>query len=80
MAQSTVKPLSALLGAAFVATMAQTPLATAAENPFASAELSSGYKVADNHAEGKCGEGKCGGSAKSSGEGKCGEGKCGGSK
>jgi len=76
MTKSIKKPLAAALGTAFVASMAAT--ATAAENPFASAELSAGYKVADGHAEGKCGEGKCGGAK--GGEGKCGEGKCGGAK
>ncbi len=52
----------------------------AADNPFAISELPAGYQLANNM-EGKCGEGKCGGSKpKASEEGKCGEGKCGGSK
>lgn len=54
---------------------------TAAENPFAIKSLSSGYQVADNHADkakdGKCGEGKCGENMKKAKDGKCGEGKCG---
>ena len=77
MSKKTIKPLSIVLGAAFATTLAASNIANAAEtgaNPFAMTELSGGYKVA----EGKCGEGKCGGKAKK--EGKCGEGKCGGAK
>ncbi len=91
--ESTKKPLAIAVGAAFVTTLAATPAANAAENPFAMSDLSSGYMVAEM-AEGKCGEGKCGGEkaksetegkcggekAKSETEGKCGEGKCGGQK
>ena len=85
----TTKSVAALLGSAFVTAMAQVPATQAAENPFATTELQTGYKVAAKaegkcgegkakKAEGKCGEGKCGeGKAKKS-EGKCGEGKCGG--
>ena len=79
MSQKAIKnPLAIALGAAFVTSLAGTPVANAADNPFAMSELSSGYVVAEM-AEGKCGEGKCG-------EGKCGgdkakaEGKCGGDK
>jgi uncharacterized low-complexity protein len=75
---STKKPLAIALGAAFVTSLAGAPVANAAENPFAMSELSSGYMVAEM-AEGKCGEGKCGGE-KTKAEGKCGEGKCGGDK
>jgi uncharacterized low-complexity protein len=59
------------------------------QSPFAMQDLGSGYLVADSHegtggekhkAEGKCGEGKCGGEKKSEKEGKCGEGKCGAEK
>jgi uncharacterized low-complexity protein len=84
--------IAAAAGTAFVAGMAATSLAAAAENPFALSSLSSGYQVADNHAkpvEGKCGakkegemkaaEGKCGNAPKMK-DGKCGEGKCGGAK
>lgn len=94
--KTTLKPLALALGAAFVTSLASIPVANAAENPFAMAELSSGYMVADSHmeggdkgkAEGKCGEGKCGankaegegGAEKAKAEGKCGEGKCGGAK
>ena len=78
---STLKPLAVAMGAAFVTSLATSPVANAAENPFAMSELSSGYMVADSHMEGKCGEGKCGGEkAKATKEGKCGEGKCGGDK
>jgi uncharacterized low-complexity protein len=88
--KSTKKPLAIALGAAFVTSLAATPVANAAENPFAMSELSSGYQVAEM-AEGKCGEGKmdkegkCG-EGKMDKEGKCGEGKmdkegkCGGDK
>jgi len=79
MSKTTVmKPLSIALGAAFVASLAGTSIANAADNPFSMTELSSGYMVADSK-EGKCGEGKCGGEKKAK-EGKCGEGKCGGEK
>ena len=85
MAKSQMKPLAMALGATLAASMASTSLA--AENPFTSQSLESGYKVM---AEGKCGEGKCGsskmdkegkcGESKANKEGKCGEGKCGESK
>ena len=89
----TKKPLAIALGAAFVTSLAGAPVANAAENPCAMSELAGGYMVADSHAaggdkakaEGKCGEGKCGGNKaeggdKAKAEGKCGEGKCGGDK
>ena len=91
----TRKPLAIALGAAFVTTLASSPIANAAENPFAMSELAGGYMVAESSAEGgdkgmaegKCGEGKCGGAKaeaeggdKAKAEGKCGEGKCGGEK
>jgi uncharacterized low-complexity protein len=89
--KNTMKPLAIALGAAFVTSLASIPVANATENPFAMSELSSGYMVAENQteggdkakAEGKCGEGKCGGAKaedKAKAEGKCGEGKCGGEK
>jgi uncharacterized low-complexity protein len=69
-------PMAAALGAAVVASALSTPV-MAADNPFATKELSGGYQqLAGKHAEGKCGEGKCG--EGKCGEGKCGEGKCGG--
>ena len=71
--KSTKKPLAIALGAAFVTSLAATPVANAAENPFAMSDLSSGYVVAEME------EGKCGGD-KAKAEGKCGEGKCGGDK
>jgi len=77
-----MKPIAAALGTTFAVTLAASPMANAAENPFATVEFASGYMVADSHGEGKCGEGKCGG--EKAGEGKCGEkaaeGKCGGEK
>jgi uncharacterized low-complexity protein len=77
--KSTIKPLAIAVGAALATSLASTTVVNAAENPFAMSELSSGYMVADA-AEGKCGEGKCGGDKKAAEEGKCGEGKCGGDK
>jgi uncharacterized low-complexity protein len=74
--------ISALVGAAFVASAAFSPLATASADLTATS-LSSGYTLADK-TEGKCGEAKCG-ADKKKGEGKCGadkkkEGSCGGDK
>ncbi|MEW6292510.1 MAG: hypothetical protein AB1544_04300 [Pseudomonadota bacterium] len=80
--------LTLAAGAAFAATTAFAPLASAADNPFGMAKLDSGYQLAqaDKKADGKCGEGKCGADkAKPKADdkkkdGKCGEGKCGGDK
>jgi len=77
-----MKPLSIALGAVFVASLAGTTVANAAENPFGMKDLSSGYMVAK---EGKCGGSKSeasmdtkeGASKTKHKEGKCGEGKCG---
>ncbi|MEQ8290512.1 MAG: hypothetical protein RIB78_12400 [Gammaproteobacteria bacterium] len=62
--------LAVALGTGFAVTLAASPMANAAENPFAANEFSNGYMVAADHGEGKCGEGKCG---EKEGEGKCGE-------
>ncbi|GAA5445795.1 hypothetical protein Misp06_04000 [Microbulbifer sp. NBRC 101763] len=86
-----LSPVAAAVGAAFIASAAMNVSATTGEaNPFAAAELTSGYNLAladhgdkekegkcghDKKKEGKCGEGKCGEGKKK--EGKCGEGKCG---
>ncbi|MGB5451999.1 MAG: low-complexity protein [Sedimenticolaceae bacterium] len=94
MSKTTMKPVAAAIGAAFVGSMMLAGSASAASNPFGLSELNGGYaQIAGN--EGKCGgsmstdkpaEGKCGGSKPA--EGKCGgsmstekaaEGKCGGS-
>ncbi len=72
------KPLAIVMGATFAAAMSASPIANAETNPFGMQNLSSGYMQL---AEGKCGEGKCGGDkGKAEAEGKCGEGKCGGDK
>ena len=89
------KHLAAAIGTAFAASMTFAGAASADANPFQASELDSGYlQVASTHgadkdAEGKCGEGKCGGDKaadKKDAEGKCGgdkaadkdaEGKCG---
>ena len=92
--KKSITTLSLAAGTAFVASLAMSGSANAAEgaNPFAMNELSGGYMQL---AEGKCGEGKCGGKkteakcggkkseakcggSKTKAEGKCGEGKCGG--
>ncbi len=65
-----LKPITAAVGTAFVASLAAASFVYA-ENPFAAEELENGYdQLAQGDAEGKCGEGKCG-------EDKDGEGKCG---
>ena len=70
------KSLSVAMGATFAAAMTASPAAFSAEaNPFGMQNLESGYMQV---AEGKCGEGKCGGDKAK--EAKCGEGKCGGKK
>ncbi|MDZ7736768.1 MAG: low-complexity protein [Gammaproteobacteria bacterium] len=79
------------IGTTFAVSLAASPLASAADNPFELTDYASGYMVAEGNCgekgegEGKCGEkgegeGKCG--EKGEGEGKCGEkgegeGKCG---
>ncbi len=79
--KTTLKPIAAALGTTFVVSLAASPIANAAENPFSMNAVESGYMVA---AEGNCGEGKCGDKKDAEGksgdkkaEGKCGEGKCG---
>ena len=70
------KPVAAAVGVAFVSSMAVSATAVASDNPFAMADLDSGYLLAGSHEgeEGKCGEkgeeGKCGEKGE---EGKCGE-------
>jgi len=78
-----LKPLSLAIGATFVASMAASGVAHAAQNngnPFAMHDLNSGYtQLAEMQKDGKCGTGKCGANKKkeekSEKEGKCGEGK-----
>ena len=76
------KMLSMALSGALLSCAAAT--ATADVNPFQATPLASGYDLLNKAgAEGKCGEGKCGGDKKAAKEGKCGEkkakreGKCG---
>lgn len=74
--------LSSLTSVAAVLAATVTVPVQADNNPFVAKPLSS-MTIASNHTnhEGKCGEGKCGGSMKAeekAKEGKCGEGKCGG--
>ena len=76
--------VSLAVGSAFAAA-ALTPLAQAADNPFAAKQLQSGYQLAqaDKKAEGKCGEAKCGADKQATekkADGKCGEAKCGAEK
>ena len=70
-----INPLSLAVGAMF-ATTVLSPVAFAADNPFAMQKLSSGYQLAeadmaDKKVDGKCGEGKCGASKKKVKEGSC---------
>jgi len=53
-----LKPIAAALGTTFAVTLAASPLANAAQNPFSVTAFDTGYMVAGE--EGKCGEGKCG--------------------
>jgi len=68
---NSMNPLAAAIGTAVVATLAAMPVAQADASPFGMTDLGSGYQVV---AEGKCGEGKCGGAkpAPKATEGKCG--------
>ncbi len=77
-----IKPVAAVVGVAFVSSLAVSTTAAAADNPFELTDLDAGYMLAggDKDEEGKCGEGKCG--EDKGEEGKCGEdkgeeGKCG---
>jgi uncharacterized low-complexity protein len=74
------KSIAAALGAVVVGTASLTASAEVNANPFGFETMSAGYQL--DAAEGKCGEGKCGGKTEKDGkakkEGKCGEGKCGG--
>ena len=65
------------LAAIGVAALGTSVVANVQASTFQLNEMSGGYEV--QTLEGKCGEGKCGGS-KAKKEGKCGEGKCGGDK
>ncbi|MEW6514630.1 MAG: hypothetical protein AB1443_11585 [Pseudomonadota bacterium] len=74
--------LTLAAGAAFIATTAFAPIASAADNPFGMAKLDSGYQLAaadDKKKDGKCGEGKCGGDKKPADDKKK-DGSCGGDK
>jgi uncharacterized protein (UPF0276 family)/uncharacterized low-complexity protein len=89
MTNKTLKPVAAVVGVAFISSMAVSGSVLADENPFDMTDLDAGYKLAggdkdkgeegkcgdDKGEEGKCGEGKCGDDKGE--EGKCGEGKCG---
>lgn len=76
---------SLAIGSAFAA-VALTPVAHAADNPFAAKQLSAGYQLAQADTkgkDGKCGEAKCGADKKAAEkqkDGKCGEAKCGADK
>lgn len=72
-----LKPIAAAIGIAFVSSVAFSSTAIASDNPFAMADLDSGYMLAGDTKgeEGKCGEGK--GEEGKCGEGKGEEGKCG---
>lgn len=81
-------------GMTVAASFAMGSLAHAADNPFSMQKLDGGYQLAqaDKKADGKCGEGKCGGTRKAeekkpadkNADAKCGakskDGSCGGAK
>ena len=70
-----------VLGAFAAASVALSPLALAAENPFQIGKLEAGYQLAqasDKKADGKCGEAKCGADKKTTDKKK--DGSCGGDK
>ena len=52
MAKKQLKPIAAALGTTFAVTLAASPLANAAENPFSVTTFDSGYMVSGD-AEGK---------------------------
>ncbi len=80
MLRVTKKPLAALIGSTFVATLGLSSGAYADTNPFTLNELEGGYQLAAANAEGKCGEAKCGAETESKdSEGSCGEDKSGAS-
>ena len=68
--KKNMNPIALALGATAVGMLA-APAAMAAENPFSMTEYSSGYTVAGDHKDGRCG------GEEKDGEGSCGEGKCG---
>lgn len=72
---NTKSTLSAAIGTAFAASIAVTPAAHAAGNPFAMQGLDSGHMVAAM--DGKCGGMKKAGDGKCGSMGKAGDGKCG---
>ena len=86
-----INPLSLAAGALF-ATTVLSPVAFAADNPFAMQKLSSGYQLAEADMADKKMDGSCSADKKKDGscsadkkamkkkDGKCGEGKCGASK
>jgi len=71
------KPITAVIGSAFAASLTLATPAAADVSPFVADALASGYLLAAGEAEGSCGEGKCGADKSDDGEGKGGEGKCG---
>ena len=58
--KSILNPITFSVGAAVLASALSISAVQAADNPFATTELSSGFMIAGKGAEGKCGEGKCG--------------------
>ncbi len=72
------KKLAVATAAAFILSVSSGIVAATNINPFGMTDLSQSYQLAGK--EGKCGEGKCGGSKPDASKGKSGEGKCGGGK
>ncbi|MDX1803416.1 MAG: hypothetical protein R3292_04995 [Alcanivorax sp.] len=73
-----LNPLAATVGAAVVASAFAAPAAQATQNPFASADLQSGYQLASTEMHAKSTEAKCG--ADKAKEEKKAEGNCGADK
>ena len=71
MRSSRMKPVTALIGSAFVVSLASASFADTGANPFGAEHLAKGYALVaeeaaddakddDKDGEGKCGEGACG--------------------
>jgi uncharacterized low-complexity protein len=89
--KNTRRAFAAALGSTIVATLAASPIASAAGNPFTMKPLASGYQVAESSGTKEATEAHCGAKGKDGKElhcgaktkgkdGQCGEAKCGGNR
>lgn len=76
----TSKPVSLAVGAAFVASMAASPVVQADVNPFAATALSGGYMLAEKGSEARCGANKTPAEAECGANKKAREAECGANK